>query len=144
MGLTVLLTISAMAALGCRPDPLSVLAPEQSSRLAGQASCDAELLPAQLEFVNAIAGVLDTPAETVRLTRLEPWIHGCCNEGQRKRVAEQGGRCADGECWAALAEAQVPRSHDRGREHVGFYVYTRHCKVYLDYYYRYGWNLGKP
>ena len=146
MGLALLLAISALFAAACETVPLSVQDPDQPSRLAGRAACDQERLPAQWEFVGIISQVLDTPPETIRLTRLKPWLERwqCCNDSQLRRIAEQGGNCASGECWTALAEARVPSTEDRGKEHVGFYVYSGSCVVYHDYHYRYGWQLGKP
>lgn len=140
------LTIALLSALGCQPSPPPLQDPGQTERRAGQAACDLHHLPAQQEFTGAISRELDTPEQTVRLTRLKPWPQRwqCCSNRQLERVAQQGGDCATGKCWTALAEARVPPTEDRGKEHVGFYVYTARCVVYHDYHYRYGWQLGKP
>ena len=136
--------LALFSALGCGTVTPPLQDPGQRERRAGQATCDLDHLPAQQEFITAIALVLDTPEETVRLTRLKPWPEQCCSSDQLEGIAQQGGRCTTGACWTALAEARVPPTEDRGREHVGFYVYTGRCAVYHDYHYRYGWQLGKP
>ena len=143
---TGLLIIASLSALSCRPEAAPPQDAGQPDWKDAPAACDLDHLPAHQEFVTAISRVLDTPAKTVRLTRLKPWPERwqCCKDDQLERIARQGGSCATGECWTALAEARVPPTDDRGRKHVGFYVYTGSCMVYHDYHYRYGWQLGKP
>ena len=138
-----LLPTLALNVLNCRPDPPPLQDPDQALRRTDQARCDRERLPAQQEFVTAISQVLETPEDSVRLTRLKPWTQPCCNYGQPERAIREA-QCSNETCWSALAEAIVPPTEERGKKHVGFYVYTRHCKVYHDYHYRYGWSFGKP
>ena len=139
-----LLTIAAI--LGCAASTPPLQDAEQPARRAGTAACDQQRLPAQREFVNVISHITKTPEDDVRLTRLKPWPEPrpCCSEQQQEKVTQQGGDCAVQHAWTALAEARVPPTDERGRHHVGFYIYTDRCQVFHDYHYRYGWTLGKP